>query len=319
VPCRQLGGPTAPERQQTILDLLAVMEFLAVPHEPQRLLKAIGHLMRLPRPEEAPFGPVLLQLPPEELFYPLDGTEPFAALYAACPECRGDISLHRALVQLRTWLPQALIPADELVVILAGDLGLTGEELTIAHHLAARTRRLLQDHPAFGLPDAVQHLNEELQAMGKFSDTIYDRKGFRPMPGVVYVATCHAAKGLEWDTVFVAALTRAEFPSMAQDRVRSELWFLPDDMLNPEALALAELAEVLGEDPGTDPLSRAKFEIIGERLRLLYVAITRARENLMLSCHLEDRWKKPAHPALAFAHLKRIIDRKRLESGGKEA
>lgn len=310
VTARQLGGPTSPERQQTTLDLLAVMEFLAVPHEPGRLLRAIGHLMHMGRPEDAPFAEFIKTCRPEELFYPLDGSAPFTPLYAARPECRGDIALQEALENLARWLPQALIPADELAVILAGDLGLVGEELSIAHHLSVRARKLLQDHPAFGLPDAVQHLHEELQAMGKFSDTIYDRKGFKPLPGVVYVTTCHSAKGLEWDTVFVAALTRGEYPSMAQDKVRSEHWFLPDDNVNPEALAQAELSAVLGEEPGADPVSRAKYEIIAERLRLFYVAITRAKENLMLSCHLEDRWRKPAHPALAYQHLKGIIDRR---------
>ena len=316
VKVRQLGGPTSPERQQTTMDLLAVTEFLAIPHEPARLLKAIGSLMHLPKPEDAPFAAFLQQCRPEELFYPLDGSQPYENLFAACPECRGDITLYAALEQLRSWLPQAIIPADELVVLLAGDMELKGEELSIAHHLAVRARRLLQDNPAFGLPDAVAALYGDLQAMGRFSDNVYDRKGFKPLPGIVYVATCHSAKGLEWDTVYVASLTRGEFPSMAQDKARSELWFLPDDVVNPEALALAELAEVLGEDAGTDPVSRAKLEIIAERLRLLYVAVTRARENLMLSCHLEDRWRKPAHPALAYSHLKALADHRQRQARG---
>jgi len=308
VKARQLGGPTAPERQQTTRDLLTVLELLAVPHEPKRLLKAVGHLMNLPHVEDAPFAPYISQCRPEELFYPLDGSKPFEALYAAVPQCRGDIDLQQALEKLARWLPESLVPADELVVLLAGDLGLQGEELAIAHHLAARTRRLLQEHPAFGLPEATQNLQEEMQAMGKFADTVYDRKGFKPLPGIAYVTTCHSAKGLEWDTVFVAALTRGEYPSMAQDKVRSELWFMPDDMVNPEAMASAELAAVLGEDQDSAPAARAKFDIIGERLRLLYVAVTRARENLMLSCHLEDRWRKPSHPALAYTFLKGHIE-----------
>jgi DNA helicase-2/ATP-dependent DNA helicase PcrA len=308
VKARQLGGPTSPERQQTTMDLLAVMEFLAVPHEPQRLLQALGRLMHLPKAADAPFADFIKSCRPEELFYPLDGSAPFATLYAACPECRGDIALQDALDQLSRWLPRSLIPADELVVILAGDLGLSSEELSIAHHLSVRTRMLLQAHPSFGLPDAVQHLHEELQAMGKFSDTVYDRNGFKPLPGIVYITTCHSAKGLEWDTVFVTALTRGEYPGMASDKVRSEHWFLPDDRVNPEALALAELSAVLGEETEHEPASRAKFELIGERLRLLYVAVTRAKENLMLSCHLQDRWGKPAYPALAYQHLKGLID-----------
>lgn len=310
VKVRQLGGPTSPERQQTTMDLLAVMEFLAVPHEPGRLLRALGHLMGLPNPQDAPFAPFIKSSRPEELFYPLDGSAPFSALYAASPESRGEITLQAALENLARWLPRAIIPADELVVILAGDLELKGEELSIAHYLSVRVRRLLQEHPAFGLPDAVQGIHEELQAMGKFSDTMYDRKGFKPLPGVIYVTTCHSAKGLEWDTVFVGALTRGEYPSMATDKVRSEHWFLPDEALNPEALALAELSAVLGDDPEADPVRRAKLEIIGERLRLLYVAMTRARENLMLSAHQEDRFRKPSHPALALLYLRQLVEQR---------
>ncbi|MFZ5814042.1 MAG: ATP-dependent helicase [Bacillota bacterium] len=307
---RQLGGPTAPERMQTARDLLAVMDFLSEPHDGPKLLRAIGHLMQMEKAEDAPFAPFIRQCRPEELFYPLDGSPPFELLYKACPDCRGDIALQQALEHLAAWLPQALIPADELVVILAGDMGLRGEELSIAHYMSVRARRLLQEHPAFGLPDAVRDLESELQAMGRFSDTLYDRKGFKPLPGIIYVTTCHSAKGLEWDTVFVPALTRGEYPSISQDKIRSELWFLPDDFLNPEALALAELEAIQGEEMAMDAVSRAKFEILNERLRLLYVAITRARENLLLSCHLEDRWGKPAYPALAYHHLKGFIERK---------
>jgi DNA helicase-2/ATP-dependent DNA helicase PcrA len=307
---RQLGGPTSPERMQTALDLLAVMDFLAVPHDGGRLLKAVGHLMQMEKVSDAPFAAFLKSCQPEELFYPLDGSQPYEQLYKACPECRGDIALQEALDHIARWLPQAMIPADELVVILAGDMGLKGEELSIAHYMSVRARRLLQEHPSFGLPDAVRDLEAELQAMGKFSDTLYDRKGFKPLPGIIYVTTCHSAKGLEWDTVFVPSLTRGEYPSMSQDKIRSELWFLPDDYMNPEALALAELDAIQGEDLNVDAAARAKFEMINERLRLLYVAITRARENLMLSCHLEDRWGKPAYPALAYHHLKGFIEKR---------
>lgn len=307
---RQLGGPTSPERQQTAHDLLAVLEFLAVPHEAARLLKAVAHLAHLAVPADAPFAAFLAQCRPEELFFPLDGSAPFGELYAASPESRGDLALQEALEQLRRWLPHAILPADELVVQVAADLRLVGEEMAIAHHLALRVRRLLQDHPAFGLPDAVQEVQAELQALGRFADTVYDRKGFKPLPGVIYVATCHSAKGLEWDTVFVGALTRGEYPSLLADKVRSEHWFLPESAPNPEALAVAELAAVQGEDPEGEPVTRAKQDLIDERLRLLYVAVTRAKENLMLSAHSEDRFRRSAHPALAYLHLKNFCERR---------
>ena len=308
VPVRPLGAGTVPERLQTVRDLMSVLAFLAVPHEPERLLAALGHLMGLKTPDDAPFAEFLRGARPEELFYPLDGSVPFGELYAACPQCRGDIALQDALERLAHWLPQAILPPDELVVLLAADLGLDHEELSVAHHLAVRMRQLLQENPAFGLHEAVHDLSGEEQALGRFSDTVYDRKGFKPEPGLVYNATCHSAKGLEWDTVFVASMTRTEYPAVLSDKVRSEHWFLPDSTINPEALALAELAAVLGEHPEVDPVTQAKLAILGERLRLLYVAITRAKENLMLSCHRRDRFGKPGHPALAYQRLQAFME-----------
>jgi DNA helicase-2/ATP-dependent DNA helicase PcrA len=159
------------------------------------------------------------------------------------------------------------------------------------------------------LSECLQELRTDIHSLGRFADNLFDRKGFSPEPGVVYVSTCHAAKGLEWDTVFISALTRVEFPGTSRDKIRSELWFLPDAVVNPEALALAELSAVQGEAIGElDPVTRAKLETVAERLRLLYVAVTRARENLMLTSHSQDKYKKPAHQALAYQYLKRRID-----------
>ncbi len=313
VEARQLGGPTSPERLQTARDLLAVMAYLARPHRPELLVKAVGHLVQLDPAEEHPAAEALRSCAPEELFFPADGRAPFEALYAACPECREDGALREALEHLRRWLSLSLLPPAELTVALAAEMGLAAEELAVAHYVAVRAQKLARENPASDLEAIVGQLEGEMQVLGRFADTVHDRVGFSPRPGVVYVTTCHSAKGLEWDTVFLAALTRGEYPSMVRDRVRSEYWFLQDEVINPEALAQAELVEVLGDSAGTDPVRRAKLEIIGERLRLLYVGLTRARENLMLSYHQRDRWDRPAHPTLAFLHLKRLIDGRQRE------
>jgi len=207
------------------------------------------------------------------------------------------------------WLARILSPPDELVVLLAIDLGLEGEGRSIAHHLADRVRRLLTDNPAYTLGECLRDLRVDLPSLGRFADNLFDRKGFKPEPGVVYVSTCHAAKGLEWDTVFISALTRGEFPGTSRDKIRSELWFAPDTVVNPEALALAELSYLQGEERGdVDPVTRAKLETVAERLRLLYVAVTRARENLMLTSHAQDKYNKPAHPALVYQCLQQMIE-----------
>jgi len=307
-----------PRRRRSIEDLLTILEFLAAPHLGDRLRLALCRMLGL-APESAPFAAFVAECLPETLFFPLDGSAPFADLYAAVPESRGWIELEQALQRLRRWLPLSVLPADELLLQVAAELELTAEELAVAHHMALRARLFLLDSPAFGLPEVTAELRAIRDgALGKFADTLYDRKGFKAEPGMVYVATCHSAKGLEWETVCAGALTREEFPSLQSDRIRSEQWYLRPEVINPEALAMAELRRCTGEIGDPDPVHAAKREMISERLRLLYVVVTRAKSNLLLSAHRENRFGRETGPALPFAVLQRFSDERagRAESDG---
>jgi DNA helicase-2/ATP-dependent DNA helicase PcrA len=75
----------------------------------------------------------------------------------------------------------------------------------------------------------------------------------------VKVMTVHQAKGLEFPIVFVPSLIERRFPSARTGE--RQLWYLPDDLF-----------------------SRARYEGLREdELRLLYVALTRAKELLVVS------------------------------------
>jgi DNA helicase-2/ATP-dependent DNA helicase PcrA len=79
----------------------------------------------------------------------------------------------------------------------------------------------------------------------------------------VYLLTVHQAKGLEFDTVFIAGATDRQFPSS-----RSE-----------------------------------KEGRLDEELRLFYVAMTRARRRLFISHHLRDDRDKPQQPSRFLASI----------------
>ena len=51
----------------------------------------------------------------------------------------------------------------------------------------------------------------------------------------------------------------------------------------------------------------ARQELLCERLRLLYVAITRAKVNLLLTWHKKGRFGRQS-PALALKELERIME-----------
>jgi len=109
------------------------------------------------------------------------------------------------------------------------------------------------------------------------------------IPDFVEVTTTHKAKGLEWDRVYLLSVNNYDFPSVQEsDQYKGEKWFI-HDKLNLEAECLAQLkAMVKGQSDelymeSGNATQEARISYASERLRLLYVGITRARENLIIT------------------------------------
>jgi DNA helicase-2/ATP-dependent DNA helicase PcrA len=134
-----------------------------------------------------------------------------------------------------------------------------------------------------------------------------DDLGYEPRKGIITVSTMHKAKGLEWDRVYLLGVNNYNFPSVqAHDFYRGESWFV-HDQLNLEAEAIAQL-ELLYQDKLSDYVwgeatEKARIDYAAERLRLLYVGITRAKKELILtwnSGHTAFGKKTPAAPFIAL-------------------
>jgi DNA helicase-2/ATP-dependent DNA helicase PcrA len=110
-----------------------------------------------------------------------------------------------------------------------------------------------------------------------------------PDPAAVQILTVHAAKGLEWDDVAVVDLAEDAFPA----RPRACHWLGGEAVL---PWPVRGDREALPEWPGypagdlTDYaaswrrfLDAAQDRALAEERRLAYVAVTRARENLLLT------------------------------------
>jgi DNA helicase-2/ATP-dependent DNA helicase PcrA len=111
----------------------------------------------------------------------------------------------------------------------------------------------------------------------------------------------HKAKGLEWDRVYLISVDEVEFPHSADGGFRGQLWYL--DGRDPALEARTQLEALAGQrDTGGSKIKEARKEYIAERLRLLYVGITRARRDLRISFSRQRRGQ-PVNLALAVRML----------------
>lgn len=137
----------------------------------------------------------------------------------------------------------------------------------------------------------------------------------------VQILTVHAAKGLEWQVVAVPHLSGRIFPSTAQTRT----WLTDPADLPPllrgdratttdHGVPILDSSDVNDRKTLSDRINEHKRHLeqrrVDEERRLLYVALTRAEDTLLLSGH---HWggteSKPRGPSEFLCELKDIIDR----------
>ncbi len=136
----------------------------------------------------------------------------------------------------------------------------------------------------------------------------------------VQILTVHAAKGLEWQVVAVPHLSGRVFPSTASTRTwLTDAADLPPLLrgdratLGAHGVPVLDTSDVNDRKQLSDKISEHKLRLdqrrVDEERRLLYVALTRAEDTLLLSGH---HWgaseAKPRGPSDFLCELKEIID-----------
>ncbi|BBY07570.1 ATP-dependent helicase [Mycobacterium noviomagense] len=137
----------------------------------------------------------------------------------------------------------------------------------------------------------------------------------------VQVLTVHAAKGLEWQVVAVPHLSAGVFASTASTRT----WLTDPADLPPllrgdrasagaHGVPVLDTSDVTNRKQLSDTISAHRRQLeqrrVDEERRLLYVAITRAEDTLLVSGH---HWGatgiKPRGPSDFLCELKDVVDR----------
>lgn len=202
-----------------------------------------------------------------------------------------NVPLYEHLLQFRRlarrWQQAADLPVDQLVLTLAHDLFTLEAEIATAYSVALYLRRFADLHPEASLPEFLAELGAIAKGQRNFSGVGDDDDAFDPErhKGKVTVTTMHKAKGLEWDRVYLMSVSNYDYPSADPfDTFIGERWFIRDG-LNLDAEAVAQLKALADGDGYREGMAtqEARIEYAAERLRLLYVGITRAKSELVIT------------------------------------
>lgn len=248
----------------------------------------------------------------EALLWPTGDADWKAALTIPLgPMFEDNLQQFRQVVQ--RWLKAAFMPADQLTLTLAQDLFRAPTDLALCHKIALSLRSNQETSAHWSLNDMVSEVKAIGENQRRFLRFEEVTGGYAPRPGVVTVSTMHAAKGLEWDRVYLLSVNSYSFPSAQPDDIYiGERWYIRDQ-LNVEAELLAQVSARTQDKPYAEgeATQQARLEYAAERLRLLYVAITRARRELIMLWNTGHFWAQGgsmvARPALPLVALQEYL------------
>lgn len=244
----------------------------------------------------------------EDFLWPRAGHDWLATLNLEFEQPELHTHLLEFRAQVQRWQSAASLPIDQLILTLAQELFDAAADLAIAHKLALIVRRAAEQHPEWRLPELNQELTVIARNERKFLGLSEDDTGFEPEKyrGQVVVSTVHKAKGLEWDRVYLMSVSTYDYPAaLPGDSFIAEKWYVRQQR-NLEAEALAQL-QALREDPTFfcydegQATQEARYNYAAERVRLLYVGITRARKALFVTWNTGRNGEQ--RPAVAFSAL----------------
>lgn len=246
----------------------------------------------------------------EDLLYPVDLMEWSEILQTGEIHAFVATRFSKFLSDMVRWQNATPLPIDQLILTIGRDLFTAPHDLALTHKLALSLEISARNHPEYQLPQFALELAEIASNERKFSGFSEDDTGFNPEAhkGKVLVTTFHKAKGLEWDRVYLLSVNNYDFPSAQEyDEYKGEKWFVAGK-LNLEAELLARLKALAADDipgmfmePGVATL-QARLDYSAERLRLLYVGITRAREWLIITWNTGRRGEARMSLALEALH-----------------
>jgi DNA helicase-2/ATP-dependent DNA helicase PcrA len=246
-------------------EMLTLLQFMNRPHSPEYLKAALKVLLERRVIEAQDID--ALAVVPERFLYPSILEPPQTPV------------VDRARIFCCELLRARLtLPHYQLINYLADRLDYQSSELATADKLADRIA--IQTYDRSSLHSTIEVLQEIVNTEG-FENIDDGAEARYTAQGQITLITMHKSKGLDWDYVFIPFL---------HDRIPGELWtpqgskFLGDFTL--AEVARAKIRAHLHHQPIPTPEQAwkiANYLKIAEELRLLYVAMTRAKKLLWIA------------------------------------
>jgi DNA helicase II / ATP-dependent DNA helicase PcrA len=284
-------------------DMLQLLQFIARPHSPDNLKKALDVLLerKLIAAQDTNFLAIL----PERFLYPHQNDPPIPQnAVVAQTYCR-------ELIGARTNLPHF-----QLISYLADKLEYQAMELATADKLAELVAK--QTFGNSSIESTITALQETVMSE-RFANIDEEAEDAYTATGQVTILTMHKSKGLDWDVVFLPFLSEDIIPGTSW--IPTSQQFLGDFNIGEVARTKIRAHAHHKEMPSAvEAYNQAKFLKSAESLRLLYVAMTRAKKLLWMAAereapfswssfdHTNTRSKlSPKHPSPAILELEKFL------------
>lgn len=250
-------------------EILTLFQFMTHPHSPEYLKAALKVLLARTLIDAQDLD--ALATIPEQFLYPTILDTPQSSIAIRARELCSEL--------LRSRLT---IPHYQLISYLSNRLNYTSSELATADKLADRIA--IETHGHSSIYATIELLQSIVSNEG-FEDINDGVESRYTATSQVTIITMHKAKGLDWDYVFIPFLS---------DRLHNPLW-IPKGATFLGKFTLSEIARAkirahLHKKTVTtiaDTWKLANYLKQAEELRLLYVAITRAKKLLWLAAETQ--------------------------------
>ncbi|TFG47585.1 MAG: ATP-dependent helicase, partial [Anaerolineales bacterium] len=219
--------------RKTTGSLVRIMSYLIDPGSSKKLAAVYEVWKRELQTNQAAWSDVknittlLLTIKEPELFLsPGPSPDWLISLSDVSEDTIKQLTLFRQIIT--KWHQAILLPVDQLILTIAGDIFFTPDELSLYHKIATFQKQLSTQHPDWELPS----LLDELKSLARNERRFFaggEGDQFKPEEhkGKVVITTAHKAKGLEWDRVYLMSANNYNFPSgSSEDSYISEKWFI---------------------------------------------------------------------------------------------